>query len=352
MKSADGYVGQAQALIAVGRHADAVPLLQRAIAAEPEGAYPRCLLAACFIDMGRHDDACTMAESAIALSPELSPAHRMHSVALLELGKRKPALDAAGEAVRLSPSDPDAMMALGEAQLANRQFDDAVRSAERVLALDPASFDGHYLLGRIALGRKRWKEAETHCRRALRIEPRSWVVMNNLGVALQGQGRHKEAVAAFENAAKLNPKAELVRRNLFSQTQRYIGISVITILIVQGIRLVILSHASPVALIVGLAILLLGAWVIYMIRKRQLSPTVRQFYELEGRRRWPLTIGYVLFWYGGWGLMVVAAVIGTALTHSSIPFILLVAAAVGWWYGGPRLWHQTILPRLDPEKRA
>ena len=114
--------------------------------------------------------------------------------------------------------------------------------------------------------------------------------MNNLGVALQGQGRHKEAVAAFENAAKLNPRAELVRRNLFSQTRRYIGLGVIAILIVQGIRLGIVAHASPVAFIVGLAILLLGVWVIYVIRKRRLSPTVRQFYELEERRRWPLAM--------------------------------------------------------------
>jgi Flp pilus assembly protein TadD len=342
--SADGYVGQAQALIAVGRHADAVPLLQRAITAEPEGAYSRCLLAACFIDMGRHDDACTMAERAIALNPEFSLAHRMHSLALLGLGKRKPALDAAGEAVRLSPSDPDAMMALGEAQLANRQFDDAVRSAERVLSLDPASFDGHYLLGRIALGRKRWKEAESHCREALRIEPRSWVAMNNLGVALQGRGRHKEAVAAFENAAKLNPKDELVRRNLFSQSQIYIGAGVLTILIAQGIRVGILAHGKPVALIVGLLVLLLGAGIVYVIRKRQLSPTVQQFYSLERRRRWGFSIGYVP--------ILVAGLIGLALTGGSWVSVIVLVAAVGlWWYVGPHLWHNTILPRLHPKKR-
>ena len=272
-------------------------------------------------------------------------------MALRELGLGKPALDAAREAVRLSPSDADAVLALGEAQLENRQFDDAVRSADRVLALDAASFDGHYLLGRIALRRKRWKEAEAHCRQALRIEPRSWVVMNNLGVALQGQGRHKEAVAAFENAAQLNPKAELVRRNLFSQAQRYIGVGVITILIVQGIRIGIVAHANPVTLFVGLLILLLGAGVIYVIRKRQLSPTVQQFYELERRRRRPLSIGYVLFWYGGFVLVVVAGLVGFALTDESwVSLIVLVAAVAGWWYGGPRLWRNRILPRLDPDK--
>jgi Flp pilus assembly protein TadD len=307
-------VGQAQALIAVGRHADAVPLLHRAITAEPEGAWPRCVLASCFIGMG--------------------------------------GLDAASEAVRLSPGDADAMLALGEAQLANRQFEEAERSADRVLALDPASSDGHYLLGRIALGRKDWAEAEGHCREALRIEPRNWIVMNNLGVALQGQGRHKDAVAAFENAAKMNPKAELVRRNLFSQTQRYVGVGVITILVVQGIRLAFITHAGPVAFAVGLAILLLGAWVVYIIRKRQLSPTVRQFYELEGRRRWPLTLGYMVFFYGGLLLILVTTLVVYGRTHASIALLALVVGCAGWGYGGTRLWRNTILPRLDPKERG
>ena len=347
MKSADSYIGQAQALIAVGRHADAVPLLQRAIVAEPESSYPRCVLAGCLIDIGRHDDARKMAESAIALSPEFSPAHRMHSLALLELGNHKDALGAAGEAVRLSPSDTDAMMALAEAQLANRRFDDAVCSAERVLALDPASFDGHYVLGRIALGRKRWKDAETHCRQALRIEPRNWVVMNNLGVALQGQRRHKEAVSAFENAAKLNPKAEVVRRNLFSQTQRYIGVGVITILVAQGIRLGVMSHTNPIALLAGLAILLLGAWLVYQIRKRQLSPTVRQFYELEGRRHRGLTIGYSMFFWGGLALIMAVWVIGFEVTHASIALLLLVASAIVWGRFASRIWRNTIGRVLD-----
>jgi hypothetical protein len=176
--------------------------------------------------------------------------------------------------------------------------------------------------------------------------------MNNLGVALQGQGRHKDAVAAFENAAKMNPKAELVRRNLFSQTQRYIGLGVITILIAQGIRLAIVAHASPVAFAAGLAILLLGAWVVYIIRKRQLSPTVRQFYELEGRRNRGSIIGYSLFWYGGLALIMAAWLIGFGVSHSSFALLLLVASCVAWGRFASRLWHSFILPRLNPEKRA
>jgi hypothetical protein len=140
----------------------------------------------------------------------------------------------------------------------------------------------------------------------------------------------------------------LVQRNLFSQTQRYIGLGLITILIAQGIRLGIVAHASPVAFAAGPAILLLGAWIVYVIRKRQLSPTVRQFYELEGRRNRGLIIGYSLFWYGGLALIIVAWLIGFSVTHSSIALLLLVASCAA----SSRLWHNTILPRLDPKERA
>lgn len=195
---------------------------------------------------------------ALKKDPQSTPLRLHVANLLLESGAEEAALDHFTTVLANEPANRDAL-------------DGAARAADALG--DSARAQGYWQLLE-ALGKpskptptkpstKRWKEAETHCRRALRIEARSWAVMNNLGVALQGQGRHKEAVAAFENAAKLNPKPELVRRNLFSQTQRYIGISFITILIVQGIRLVILAHARPLPLIVGLAILLLGAWVIY-----------------------------------------------------------------------------------------
>ncbi|MDQ6709355.1 MAG: tetratricopeptide repeat protein [Candidatus Dormibacteraeota bacterium] len=349
--SGDSYIARAHALIDLGRQADAIPLLQRAIAADPEDAYPRCILAACFLDLDRDEEACRAVENAIALDPELSLAHRLHSFALRKLHKPRLALDAAREAVRLSPFEAEALLELGEAQLENGQFKEAVQAAERVRALEPASFDGHYLLGRIALQRRRWKEAEGHCREALRINPLSWVVMNNLGVALQGQRRQKEAVEAFENAAKLNPKADVVRRNLFTQTQSYIGIGVIAILVIQGLRLGFVAHANPVVLVAGLVILFIGAALFYLMRKRQLSPTVRRFYDLERKRERLYTIGYVLFWYGGIVLLLLAGFAGMIFSDGSwVAVALIVVTVPGWWYVGPRLWRHRVRPLLEQRR--
>jgi tetratricopeptide (TPR) repeat protein len=344
----DGYVQQAQSLIAVGRHAEAATQLQRAIAAEPEAAFPRSLLAACYVELGRQVDAVRMVESALAIDPESSLAHRVHSVALSATGRHKPALAAAQEAVRLSPSDADAVLALGEAQVENRLFDQARQSAERVMALEPASVFGHYLSARVALRQKRWKAAETACRAALRIDPRNWAVMNNLGVALQGQGRQKEAIEAFENAAKLNPKAEVARSNLFSQTRRYlIGVAVVLGFLLARALAAGNRFLSPAAIVLGVLITVAGIAALVAIRRRQLSPTVRTFYAVESRRRRLRTIAYFGLFYLGWIAMMALGLAGYVLLNTGAVLLPLIAAAIGWWYGWPRLWRRAIAPRLE-----
>jgi hypothetical protein len=91
----------------------------------------------------------------------------------------------------------------------------------------------------------------------------------------------------------------------------------------------------------------LGAWAVYLIRKRQLSATVRQFYELEGRRHRGLTIGYSLYFWGGLALIMVAWLIAFQLTHSGIALLLLVASSIVLGRYALRLWRNTILRMVD-----
>lgn len=106
--------------MAVARHSEAVPVLQRAIAAEPEDATARCMLAACLLNLGRHAEGASMAATAIPLNPDSGWPHRIRSIALRDMGKTREALAAAKEAVRLEPDEPLGVLVLGEAQLGSR----------------------------------------------------------------------------------------------------------------------------------------------------------------------------------------------------------------------------------------
>ena len=55
---------RADALIAMGRHADAIPWLERAIAEDPQAVGPRCRLALAFVRLGDNRRALAAADRA------------------------------------------------------------------------------------------------------------------------------------------------------------------------------------------------------------------------------------------------------------------------------------------------
>jgi len=289
MSAIQAMLAQARSLMVVGRHEEALPLLQRAVTEEPEAWEPRCLLAACLISLTRYQEAAAMAGSAIPLNPEAEWPHRLRSIAFGYLRDRQASLAEAQQAVQFGPSIAETWFTLAEAQLHIRKPKDAIASANRGLELAPADVHGHDLLGRAALRQLRWKDAETHFRRALQIDPTRWVLMNNLGLALDGQRRRSEAIAAFEAAARLNPRAERARANLFEQTQLYMttAIAALVVLVLVNLVIRILGRVDPRQDVVEGAILLLLVGVLVWVRRRRrarLSAVARSFYQLEVRK--------------------------------------------------------------------
>lgn len=340
-------LAQARSLMAVGRHSEAVVVLQRAVAEQPEAWYPRCLLAACLIGAKRPEEAAAMAGSAIALNPEGEWPHRVRSVALGLRGKWREALLEGQRAVQFGPNVADAWFTLADAQLHTRWVREAADSANRGLALAPRNVRGHDILGRIALRHRRWKEAEERFRHALEIDPTEWALMNNLGVALRAQRRHPEAIAAFEAAARLNPRVELARRNLFSNTRLYLNSAVFTIL--MSIALLVFVQGKiddPRRDAVLLAVLLLAAAGLYWQRRRRkarLGTVTRTFYEIELRKeRMRSTIQVVTVLIP----ITLAVVIAVLLNSVVLMFVFLFGGAALWALGVRFFWKSHVLPWL------
>jgi tetratricopeptide (TPR) repeat protein len=316
---------QAQALIDVGRSAEAVPLLQRAIEADPQSVRTRCLMALALLKLRQLAQALRAAEGAIGLDPTSEWAHRLRSILLRETGKNRAALAAAREAVRLAPELPFALANLVHAQLANRRRKEARATAERLAGLAPAQSGSHEALGDVALRERRWKEAAGHYRTALELDPQSGHAMNNLGVALQRLGKQREAIEQFHNAARLDPKAETPRKNLYQAVGAYGGVPFLVIWLAirffaeAGGRFA--EFKNPVGFYtVGLLAVLIVLVVWYWNRRRLvgLHPTVVSFHREERRRawsRWPRR-----------GLAWAALILGTLVTCEGI----ILGAKLGW----------------------
>lgn len=203
----------AEALIDLGRPAEALAVLARAAALDPDAMRPHALRASSLIALERYDEAAQAATDAITRAPEDSDAHRLLSFAQLRTGNDKPARETALQAVALDPEEALNYVMLAEALQATRDEAGALAAARHATELEPHSWYGHDLEGRLLLDHDEPRRAEQAFRRALAIDPENDAVLNNLSLALAIQGRRVEAVAGMEAATRIDPAYELVRKN-------------------------------------------------------------------------------------------------------------------------------------------
>ena len=88
-------LSQGTQLNTIGRYDAAVPLLSKAIAAQPEAAEPHCELAFALLHLGRANDALKEVGVAASLDPQYERPHRLRSIILNELSLHKESVAAA-----------------------------------------------------------------------------------------------------------------------------------------------------------------------------------------------------------------------------------------------------------------
>ena len=204
---------QAAHLLRVRRPDDAVALLRRLVATDPEDAAAHHLLAAALLEGGQAADAVGAAERTCALAPDAEWAHRVRSQALLAAGRGREAIDAAKQATGCDPAVSGAWITLAIAEADAGSKKRALAAAERARAIDPEDAAVQRTLAYVAIKRRKWLDAEEHAQIALREEPDDPLALNYLGVALMRQGRGDEAVPFFASASRANPRRGAARHN-------------------------------------------------------------------------------------------------------------------------------------------
>jgi predicted O-linked N-acetylglucosamine transferase (SPINDLY family) len=187
--SADQLVRQAVALHAQGRLNEALPLYQRALAADPN-----------------HVEALTLAGGA-----------------LTQAGQIETALQLLQRAVQLKPNSPQAFAHLGAAWRRAGRPANATAAFERALSLDAKLADAHLGYANLLLETGKAEQALSHFDAALAQQPRNALAHCNRGAALQMLKRHDDALAAFDRAvaaAPSMPEAHANRGNTLRELGR------------------------------------------------------------------------------------------------------------------------------------
>ena len=147
---APALAGRAQALLALGRDAEALASLEAAAAADPSldlgprievlrfrGTEDRIAAARGAAEQGRLDEARSAYEQAIALAPETAFLFREFAAVENRAGRPAKALEHLRKAVLLDPGDQRAQLMLGDVLLGQNDPDGAARAYAAAQAIDP-----------------------------------------------------------------------------------------------------------------------------------------------------------------------------------------------------------------------
>lgn len=163
---------------------------------------------------GRLDDAQPLIERAVAMQPDWSDAHLELADLFLARGRPAQAIPAAQAAVRLQPAQARAHVRLAHAYGAERRTADAIASLETAVSLDPGSWEARYLLGVEYAMQDRIEPAREQFAETVRLRPEHARAQFNLGVALARLQRWPEAAHHLAEAVRLNPRDEDAKRAL------------------------------------------------------------------------------------------------------------------------------------------
>jgi Flp pilus assembly protein TadD len=214
-KKLDQAVAKAEAQLAKGKDAEAVKILQKAVAQAPRDAEASLALMELFRRLGRRDEAdaalATAGERAGSAPPAVRARVRtLQSALALREGAASDALAFAEEAVAGS-AGAESLAALARAQ-ARLGLAAARATADRAVAAGPGSPEAHLASGDARLAAGLDAEARAAYRRAVELDPRSAEAGATLGLAalaLDTEDAYEEAAAAAQKAALLEPKNPL-----------------------------------------------------------------------------------------------------------------------------------------------
>lgn len=202
-ESADDLVDQSRALAAQGRHADALPLLERAAHLAPRNLDTWLNLGSALY-MLRHDyEALDAYDQALALDPRNAVAWTNKGAVLGRLARHKEALAACDRALILDPNSPLAWRNKSLVLGYLNRHEEALAACDRALALDPSSAAVWGAKGFVLDNLGRYKEALAACSQAVALDPSSAAAWRAKGFVLRRVGQTIEAEAAERRAEEL-----------------------------------------------------------------------------------------------------------------------------------------------------
>jgi tetratricopeptide (TPR) repeat protein len=165
---------------------------------------------------GREAEALKIVEDAIAIDPNEAAHHALRAFILNSLDRPKEALVAAGTARGLDPYGEDAWIAEAQAFLQQQQWAKAERAAREALALDADSSVAANLLASALRMQKKTAENQAQIAGLLERDPEDAYTHYNAGWSALQNNDHAQAESHFREALRLEPEFAPARDGLLT----------------------------------------------------------------------------------------------------------------------------------------
>jgi tetratricopeptide (TPR) repeat protein len=197
------YANLGSELMIEGRHAEAVPLLEKAVRAAPNYAPAHFSLGLALERVGDKARARDEYAAAVALRPNYFEAQQLLGALLLNTGRAREAVMPLEAAAELKPDEADVQCDLGQALLQSDEPQRALGHLQEAIRLKPDLARAHNALAGVLQLGGRLDEALLHLETAVRLDPDNMGMQMNLANLLAGRQRIGEALPHYERALAL-----------------------------------------------------------------------------------------------------------------------------------------------------
>lgn len=210
----DAYLWRGMALQALGRIQEAETSYRRVLISNPRHFDALCNLAGVLVLQHQPAEAVPLLEKAIALHGNRAEAHYNLGRALMDLGQPDAAAASLQRAIRLRPDYVDALTNLGACLNELGRRDEAVAGLEQALKLDPLRPESHFNLARARGERVDAGETEATLRAALELRPEYPEARVELANLLANVGRRAEAIEHLRYTVETSPESTVAVSSL------------------------------------------------------------------------------------------------------------------------------------------
>jgi tetratricopeptide (TPR) repeat protein len=201
-------------LVTGEKYAEAMPLLESALAEEPGIPQALLVLATCYKETGRLGEAKSTLDLLLKADPENVQGLISLANILIDENRNDDVVALCKQALSVDEKNTQALLLIGEVYMGDLDFGQALPYIERAADLQPKADRTRFNLAACLIGLKQYERAEPVLREVLETSPK-WPLANfNLGLLHEEQGRLEDARTAYAREVETYPGEFKARFNL------------------------------------------------------------------------------------------------------------------------------------------